>query len=97
MHRILQVSYDLRTKAKPDYEGLYQELKRTEEWFHALESTWLLWTDESPQDVWNRLYQHVHRTDSIIINDVGKRHWGYMPEKVWEWIAAREPSLIRAY
>ncbi len=47
MFRVFAVNYDLRAKKKPDYEGLFRELKNSPRWWHHLESTWLIWTEEN--------------------------------------------------
>lgn len=50
MKKVYNVSYDLN-KAGKDYAGLHAELKNTFEWYHLLDSTWLLYTSESAYQI----------------------------------------------
>lgn len=40
------VSYDLN-KAGQNYNDLYEELKKSPNWWHHLDSTWLIVTNET--------------------------------------------------
>ena len=84
---VFAVNYDLRAKAKPDYADLYAELERSPNWWHHLESTWLIVTDETAQQLWNRIARHVHRGDSVLVVEVGDDRQGWLPSDAWEWIA----------
>jgi hypothetical protein len=90
------VSYDLRGKAKPDYSGLIEELKRSPLWWHYLESTWLIATDETPQQIWQRLAPHVHTNDGVLIIEVRDNAWGWLKKEAWDWIRANVPTPIAA-
>jgi len=83
------VTYDLRTP-KRDYEGLYEQLKNSSSWWHYLESSWLIDTTESAEDIFNRLRAHIDNNDFILIIRVGKDRHGWLPKKAWEWIQEHE-------
>ncbi len=79
------VSYDLR-KPGQDYKGLFDELQASPSWWHYLESTWLIATSESANDLYNRLRMHLDRGDSILIIQAGTDVQGWLPEAAWKWI-----------
>jgi hypothetical protein len=91
MYKAYAVSYDLRVKQKPDYKGLYEELKNSSVWWHYLESTWLIVTDETPGEVWNRLGRHIHQRDFLLIIEVRDNVHGWLPKGAWEWIRQYVP------
>lgn len=82
---LLLVSYDLG--ANSDCSPLVEELKRTKGWWHYLESTWILSTQETPNQVWNRVVPHLHKTDRFLVIriDDGARQ-GWLPQDAWRWI-----------
>src|SRR5258708_289149 len=87
MHRIFEISYDLRVRPKPNYAGLYEELKRFPGWFQALESTWFVYTDLDAVGVYNRVCRYLHRNDFAWVNEVGSQYYGWLPKAGWEWLA----------
>ena len=91
---VYSVNYDLRIKKNPDYEGLYEEIKRCPAWWHHLESTWLIATDETPEQVYNRLAPHMHRDDSILVIEVTNNYSGWLPPKASEWLRQYVPVSV---
>ena len=82
------VSYDLN-KAGQNYEALWAELKRTQ-YNHILDSTWLVSTTESVNQLRDRLRKHVDQNDHIFISKVNAGQYdGWMPQTVWDWITPR--------
>jgi len=79
------VSYDL-SKPNRNYEDLYEELKKSGSWWHYLESTWLIYTNESASELYNRLSKHIDKDDRLLIIEAGRERQGWLPEKAWEWI-----------
>lgn len=70
--RVLQVSYDLR-KPERNYEGLIEELKNSPNWWHHLGSTWLILTNETATELWDRISRHVDKDDTVLVTWTG--HW----------------------
>lgn len=66
--RTLLVGYDLNRPGQ-DYEGLYKALK-TSGWWHHLDSTWLVRTEETPVQLRDRLMQHMDASDTLLVIDV---------------------------
>lgn len=85
MSKVYMVSYDLN-KLGQDYEGLYEELRRSSGYWHYLDSTWLISTSESANSIFNRLRPSIDNNDSVLIIDVGRDYSGWLSKKAWEWI-----------
>jgi hypothetical protein len=88
MRKVYNISYDLNKKGK-DYTGLHEELKKSFEWYHLLDSTWLINTSESADQVWTRLNSHVDTDDGILIIQVVRKYNGWLPKLAWDWLNAR--------
>ncbi|EMJ87265.1 hypothetical protein [Leptospira meyeri] len=83
---IYLVSYDLNTPGK-DYDKLYSELKKGKSWWHYLDSTWIISTDESVNTWHKRIKNAIDSNDNyIIVNITGQDRNGWLEEKAWEWI-----------
>jgi hypothetical protein len=80
------ISYDLK-KPGQDYAALYEELKKTT-WWHYLESTWLLNTPESIDNLRKRLFAMMDQNDSLFIIELSAKnnYTGWLPQKAWDWI-----------
>jgi len=85
MSKVFVVSYDLN-KPGQDYKGLFDELKRSPNWWHYLDSTWLIYTTESVQKVFDRLAPHVDKNDRILIIRAMNDYQGWLSEEAWQWI-----------
>lgn len=84
---VLLVSYDLKSPGG-DYSGLFKELKASDGWWHYLESTWLIFTNETPQELYDRLGKHTHKEDRVLVIEIAKPapRQGWLPQKAWMWI-----------
>ena len=93
MAKVFQVSYDLKSNGKRDYNGLYYQLRQSPKWKHVLESTWLIWTNETVEELWERFRPHIDDDDIILILEAGKDYHGFLPEDAWQWIEKNIISL----
>jgi len=85
------ISYDLKAPNR-NYDGLYAEIKKSPKWWHFLESTWIVMTDEIPNQIWNRLVTHVDKNDYLIIIEARDNAQGWLPKEAWDWIHANVPK-----
>lgn len=90
--RVYIVSYELRKKK--NYTGLHEQLKASEGWWHYLDSTWLIATQEDANQLYNRLAPHLDREDSILIIQAATDMQGWLPKEAWDWIG-RELLSVR--
>ena len=82
---ILLISYDL-SNADRNYGSLYKAIKSADAWWHYLDSTWMINTDDGP-DVWQkRLRRHIDKDDGLLIIEVCENYQGWLPDKAWDWL-----------
>lgn len=91
MGKVYMVGYDLN-KSGQDYNGLYSELKKSASYWHYLDSTWLISTRETANQLYDRISHHIDANDYVLIMEVRADYQGWLPEKAWEWI--REHVLV---
>jgi hypothetical protein len=89
--KVFAVNYDLRVRRKPDYKGLEEELQNSPKWWHYLESTWLILTNETPDQLWSRIASHIHDQDRVLIIEVRDNCQGWLPKEAWDWIKTNVP------
>ena len=90
---IYAVNYDLR-QPNGDYSEVFQAIKSCGAWWHYLESTWLVDTNHSANQIWDRMSPHVHPDDSVLIHAVGFDHQGWLLPKAWDWINSRQRVML---
>jgi len=84
------INYDLKAPGR-DYNKLYEAIKASGKWWHYLESTWLVVSNESSQQVWDRIAQSIDENDSVLIIEVRKNKSGWLPQDAWDWINKNVP------
>lgn len=97
---IYLVAYDLAPRRRllmrltrpPMSSGLhpfYQELEQSRSWLHYLDKTWLISTEETLQQLDQRLRQHIAPTDKLLIVKFSGEYAGWLPKEAWQWIDER--------
>ena len=84
------INYDLKVPGR-DYSGLYEAIKATGRWWHYLDSTWIVVTNETTGEIWRRLSTHVDKNDYLLIIEITNNAQGWLPKEAWEWIHANVP------
>ncbi|MCC5641279.1 hypothetical protein LC593_36890 [Nostoc sp. CHAB 5844] len=79
------VSYDLN-KTGQNYSALYEELKKSPSWWHHLDSTWLIYTSETAEQLSARLLKHIDTNDRLLVIKVVQAYQGWLTEEAWKWI-----------
>jgi hypothetical protein len=86
---IVLITYDLKKPGK-DYTHLYSALKSLyPNWWHYLESVWLLETNMSPEQVFSYLKPHIDSNDLIFVTAIKNDYSGWLPEEAWSWLRSR--------
>lgn len=67
---VYMVGYDL-LKPGQDYEDLINAIKSYGVWWHHLDSTWIIVTDETAIQVRDRLVQHIDSNDELLVASIG--------------------------
>jgi hypothetical protein len=94
MFRIFEVNYDLRAQPKPNYTGLYEELKKFPGWCQVLESMWFIYTDLEAVEVYNQICRFLHRADRTWVNEVGTEYYGWLTKEAWNWLGKARQRAI---
>lgn len=86
---ILLISYDLNRPGQ-DYSSLYEEIKKAGTWWHHLDSTWIISTNQTPEQWQERLKKHMDDNDNLLVIEVCNNYQGWLPEKAWKWLRERD-------
>jgi len=86
---ILLISYDLNQPGQ-NYSGLYREIKKADTWWHHLDSTWIISTNQSPERWTERLMKHLDGDDSLFVVEICNNFQGWLPEDAWKWLSKRK-------
>ena len=84
------INYDLKVPGR-NYDGLYEAIKQSGKWWHYLESTWIVATNETGQQIWNRLAAQIDKNDYVLIIEVRKDYFGWLPKEAWDWLSQNVP------
>lgn len=79
------ITYDLN-KPGQNYAGVYEAIKKLGAWWHYLDSTWLVSTSLSAEQIWTRLDAVIDRSDRILVIRVCGDRQGWLDEEAWDWI-----------
>lgn len=85
MSKVHIISYDLK-KEGHDYSGLYEKIKQCGEWRHYLDSTWLVSSSKSAQQIYNLVKGSLDANDHILIAEITNDYYGYLNKTAWDWI-----------
>jgi hypothetical protein len=85
---IYSINYDLKKPGR-DYEGLYKAIKNCGDWWHYLESTWLVDSNFDASRIWETVKGHIDINDRMLIAGVTRDYSGWLPNDAWDWINQR--------
>lgn len=83
---IYVVSYTLRPKR--DATIVILTLQASSGWCHYLDDTWLISTNETPQQLYERVRMAFLTSDSFLIAPFDRYagYAGWLPKEAWDWI-----------
>ena len=87
------VSYDLRHTLVRNYSGFYGALQSFPSWMHHIDNTWLIVSDVSSKEIYNRLAPHIFTDCHILIMRVTSDYFGLLPDEAWNWINSNRVIL----
>ena len=82
---IYSVSYDLRKPGR-DYTLLHKKIKDLGAWWHYLDSTWLVKTSKSAEQIAESLRAAIDQNDRLLVINVGRDYAGWLENEAWEWL-----------
>lgn len=86
------VTYDLRQPGQ-DYTTVHDAIKSCGEWWHYLESVWLVNTYMTPGQIAEKVRQHIDANDRLLVIGVTGESAGWLPQDAWDWINARVQQM----
>ena len=95
MSKVYLVAYDFL--GSPDnYSYLFDELEKTRGWWHYIDAVWLLSTNESANEIYERLKPYLDDDINLFVTEIGNDHQGWLPDKAWKWIRKHVDPAIRS-
>lgn len=91
MAKFYIVSYDLKVPGR-DYTSLYDAIKSYGEWQHPLESTWILYTTDSADQISSMLRSEgrMDNSDLLFVCELKiDNRQGWLDRNVWTWINSK--------
>jgi hypothetical protein len=80
------ITYDLHSPGQ-NYEAVHEKIKELGEWWHFLESTWIVVTTKTASAVWDHLAGACDKNDSfLIVNITSDSYSGWLPQAAWDWL-----------
>lgn len=81
------IGYDIHPTKGETYDELIEAIKAYGTWWHHLDSTWLVVTNDSAKDIADNLYRHMKADDQlIIIKTCGVGAWRGFNESGRNWL-----------
>ena len=86
---MILITYDIFDKTR-DISGLIGAIKSLGPWWHHLSTIWLVDTNLTPGEVYQKLHSHLLTTDHELIISVNKDYRGWLPKEAWEWLNGKD-------
>jgi hypothetical protein len=81
------ITYDLKNKGIRSYDSLYTAIKSVGNWWHYLDSTWIVRSNNNSQEIYQSLAPHLLRNDFILVVKIDNSDkWGWLPLDAWNWL-----------
>lgn len=79
------ISYDLISPGQK-YNDVQEAIKFFGSWAKILESTWLIKTYLSAEQVYNRVHEAMDSNDHLLVIEVKDNYYGHLDNEVHKWI-----------
>lgn len=84
------ITYDLKSPGR-DYSNLHNQIKNYGEWWHYIDSTWIIKTESTIEEVTNSIRRMMDPNDHLLVIKITKcERNGWLPKSAWDWISARD-------
>jgi len=85
------VCYDLK-QPLDQYQRLFDELKRSYQWWHYLDAMWIVKRYETLVELGPKLRPLIYQNDGLLILPAKGPAEGWLPKSAWEWIKTNVPN-----
>jgi hypothetical protein len=83
--KLYQISYDLRKQR--DYLSLHERIKAYGTWCHALESTWIIVSDQTSVQIRDNLQMALDKDDGLLVTRLqGEGAWVGLSDEITQWL-----------
>jgi len=83
---VLLITHALNNKFR-NYSPLFTAVKENSfQWWHYIESTWIVTTDHTADTFARVLYPHIENTDYVLVVKIHKDYQGWLPKEAWDWL-----------
>lgn len=79
------VSYDLNRPGQ-SYATLFAAIKSLGDYWHYLDSTWLVESPLSAIQISEHLRKHIDSNDNLLVIGVRREYAGWLSKEAWQWI-----------
>jgi hypothetical protein len=70
-----------------DYGPFFNAIKNNgSQWWHYMDSTWIVVTSYSPTEFAQLLYPHIDSDDRLLVARLSGDYQGWLPADAWEWL-----------
>ncbi|WP_154826524.1 hypothetical protein [Clostridium butyricum] len=84
---VYNISYDLHDPGQK-YQKLHDLIVKVSNnrWSHALESTYIIKSDKTPEQIYNVLSRALDSNDDILIAEITPNYYGCLDKQHWPYI-----------
>lgn len=83
--KVYQISYDLRKQR--DYAALFKRIKAYPNWCHALESTWVITSQNPAKEIRDHLAGAMDNDDGLLVTRLhGEAAWINLVDDISRWL-----------
>jgi len=91
---VFLIAYKIAS-SKNDYTSLHERIKSLGNWFHYLDSFWLLEPTSlnNAREIHDHLVPFIYGADNdyiIVMRATKSDYYGWLPSTAWQWIQSRE-------
>lgn len=88
---VYAICYELNRPGH-SYKDMHKTIAEFGHWWHQLDSTWLLRTEKTANEVARALRSHMAPNDRLLVIQVTDDYQGWLPKEAWEWIRKAVPA-----
>jgi hypothetical protein len=80
------ISYEIKPGSENGYPLIVDEIKSFGIWWHYLSGVWIIKTDLTAQQIFDKFHKYLDSNINLLIIDVGKDRQGWLMPDAWKWL-----------
>lgn len=85
---VLLITYEISDKSR-NLTELHKVIKSTGNWWHHIDTSWIIQTTEDANKWYNKLKPHFKDADRFLVVKITEHHQGWLTEDAWKWLRNR--------